>query len=69
MRQELWKSLVFAKANRFPMALLGPTNQQKILIFEEINETNPNKLEQNKAIIQQWMVLQPHLPKNYGKIS
>lgn len=48
------------------MALIGPTNQQKIKIFEEVNETNPNKLEDNKVIIQKWLSLQPHLPKNYG---
>lgn len=49
------------------MALMGPTNQQKNKILEELNETNPNKLEENKAIIQQWLKSQPHLPKNYGK--
>lgn len=50
------------------MALMGPTNQQKNKILEEINETNPNKLEENKAIIKQWLNSQPHLPKNYGEL-
>ncbi|KAK7604816.1 hypothetical protein V9T40_006002 [Parthenolecanium corni] len=49
------------------MALMGPTNQQKNKILEELNETNPNKLEENKAIIQQWLKSQPHLPKNYDE--
>lgn len=49
------------------MALMGPTNQQKNQILEEINETNPNKLEENKAIIKQWLNSQPHLPKNYDE--
>ena len=51
------------------MALIGATNQQKIKILQELNETHPNKCEENKEVIQQWMKMQPHLPKNYGKFE
>lgn len=49
------------------MALIGATNQQKISIFEEINESAPNKCQENKESIKQWMATQPHLPKNYDE--
>ncbi|XP_065201197.1 alpha-tocopherol transfer protein-like [Planococcus citri] len=49
------------------MALIGATNQQKTKIYEEINETHSNKLEDNKAIVQKWLSSQPHLPKNYDE--
>lgn len=49
------------------MALIGATNQQRVKILEEVNETNANKLDENKNIIKQWLEMQPHLPKNYGK--
>lgn len=49
------------------MALIGANNQQKKNIFEEINETSPNKLEDNKAIIEKWIRSQPHMPKNYDE--
>ena len=51
------------------MALIGATNQQKIKILEEINETHSNKCEENKEAIEQWMKTQLHLPKNYGKLN
>lgn len=51
----------------FSMALIGANNQQRLKIFEEINETHPNKCEEVKNVIKQWIKSQPHLPKNYDE--
>uniref|UniRef100_A0A1B6LYR8 CRAL-TRIO domain-containing protein n=2 Tax=Graphocephala atropunctata TaxID=36148 RepID=A0A1B6LYR8_9HEMI len=47
------------------MSLIGPDLHQSKLIWEEIGETGPDKLENNMKLLKEWIACQPHLPKNY----
>ncbi|KAG8292591.1 hypothetical protein J6590_034784 [Homalodisca vitripennis] len=49
------------------MSLIGPDLHQSKLIWEEIGETGPDKLENNIKLLKEWISCQPHLPKNYDE--
>lgn len=52
------------------MNLVQPTPDMRVFIRQELREPeNPEDIEKDVAAIREWLELQPHLPKDMGKLN